>query len=234
MVKEQLKTETAAPQCPVGEHDCLLIVEILRLRQQLADLYEQARTDPLTGLSNYRNFLDSLAREMERSQRSGQPTSLIMLDLDHFKQVNDTFGHEIGNLALSHVARLITQSLRKLDIPCRYGGEEFAVILPDTALPAGVQVAERLREVIETTPLPVDGQKLKITASLGISTYSMTQQKTAEELIRQADDHLYQAKQKGRNRVCHAGLPAAAEVGRAEKEALSKLFGRNRKNRTSS
>lgn len=233
-VEEQQKTNTAAPECPVGHDDCDLIAEVTRLKRELADLSTQVRTDPLTGLANYRHFLATLAQEMERTQRSGQPTSLIMLDIDHFKRVNDTWGHEIGNQALVHIAGLMVQSLRKLDIPCRYGGEEFAVILPDTTLRAAAPVAERLRELIEKSPLPLAGQELRITASLGISTYLMSSPESPEELVQQADDFLYQAKQDGRNRVRHAELPSTDEVSQEEKDTLSQLFSLNRNNRTSS
>lgn len=234
-VEEQLKTNTtAAPECPVGHDNCDLIAEVTRLKRELADLSTQVRTDPLTGLANYRHFLATLSQEMERTQRSGQPTSLIMLDIDHFKRVNDTWGHEIGNQALVHIAGLMVQSLRKLDIPCRYGGEEFAVILPDTTLRAAAPVAERLRELIEKSPLPLAGQELRITASLGISTYLMSSPESPEELVQQADDFLYQAKQDGRNRVRHAELPSTDEVSQEEKDTLSQLFSLNRNNRTSS
>ncbi|WP_321393583.1 GGDEF domain-containing protein [uncultured Desulfuromusa sp.] len=185
------------------------------------------RTDSLTGIANYRSFFQALEQEIERTQRSGQPTSLIMLDIDFFKKVNDQWGHEVGNQALIHLSSLLQQTIRKLDIPCRYGGEEFAVILPDTTLTASVPVAERIRQGIEKAPLEVAGKLLKMTVSLGIATFNETgQQKvTVAELVKQADEYLYQAKESGRNRVCHATLPSIDIVSTEEKKALSQLFG---------
>lgn len=224
-MEEEQTNQPSAPTCPVGQNDCEILADVFDLRERLDNLSAQVRTDPLTGLGNYRFFLESLIQEIERTQRSGQPTSLIMLDIDFFKKVNDTWGHEIGNQALVHIAGLIVRSIRKLDIPCRYGGEEFAVILPDTSLRDGVPVAERIRALIEETPLPLAGQELEMTVSLGLSTYLDNQQITPEELVQHADDYLYQAKQSGRNRVCHAELPRIAAVSSEEKGVLSELFG---------
>jgi diguanylate cyclase (GGDEF)-like protein len=211
--------------CPVGVTDCPALAEAGELRLQVADLAAQSRTDTLTGLANYRSFREALDQEMERTQRSDQPTSLIMLDIDFFKQVNDTWGHEVGNRALVHLASLMVQTLRKLDIPCRYGGEEFAVILPDTDLAASLPVAERLREAIAATPVPVAGQELALTVSLGLSCYTSKEKQSAEELIQEADNYLYRAKESGRNRTCHAEIKAVAAVSPDERQALADLFG---------
>ncbi len=213
------------PICPVGEIDCPIVTDVVELRQSIAELSNLVRTDPLTGIANYRYFFQALEQEIERTQRSGQPTSLIMLDIDFFKKVNDQWGHEAGNQALIHLSRLLQQTVRKLDIPCRYGGEEFAVILPDTNLAACLPVAERIRQMIEVSPLNVDGQPLHMTVSLGISTFSDGQETSVEDLVKQADKYLYQAKESGRNRVCHAKLPRIDIVTTEEKQALSKLFG---------
>ena len=118
-----------APICPVGETDCPLVAEVSELRHNLVELSNLVRTDTLTGLANYRYFVQELGQEIERTQRSMQPTSLIMLDIDFFKKVNDQWGHEVGNQALKHLAQLLRQAVRRLDTPCRYGGEEFAIIL---------------------------------------------------------------------------------------------------------
>lgn len=219
------KTTNNQPQCPTGEGECHIIDELVDLRQALAELSELVRTDPLTGLANYHYFSQALEQEIERTQRSGQPTTLIMLDIDFFKKVNDQWGHEVGNQALIHLAKLMLQTVRKLDIPCRYGGEEFAVILPNTDLSASVQVAERLCQTIAETPLPVAETQLRLTASLGIATYHLGETATTEELVQKADRYLYQAKQAGRNQVCHAELPLTEVVSRNEREALFKLFG---------
>ena len=148
-----------------------------------------------------------------------------MLDIDFFKKVNDQWGHEVGNQALVHLSRLLQQTVRKLDTPCRYGGEEFAVILPVTNLAACLPVAERIRQRIEESPLDVAGQPLRMTVSLGITTYTDRQEITAEDLVKQADQYLYQAKEAGRNRICHAELPSVDIVTTEEKQALSELFG---------
>ena len=223
--EEAHKPQQAPPICPVGETDCGIISEVAELRQKFTELSSLVRTDTLTGIANYRYFLQALEQEIERTQRSGQPTSLIMLDIDFFKKVNDQWGHEVGNQALIHLSRLLQQIVRKLDIPCRYGGEEFAVILPDTNLAACLPVAERIRQGIEKSPLDVAGQPLQMTVSLGIATYTDKQETTVEDLVKQADQYLYQAKESGRNRVCHAQLPSIDIVTTEEKQALSELFG---------
>jgi diguanylate cyclase (GGDEF)-like protein len=216
--------------CPVGELDCPIAAEVEELRGRLNELSELVRTDPLTGLANYRYFVDTCEREIERTQRSEQPTSLIMLDIDHFKRVNDQWGHENGNQALKFIADILRQSVRRLDIPCRYGGEEFAIILPDTSLSDSVPVAERIRRQIAAAPLLLDEGELQLTASLGISVYTNAGRTTPEELVKQADQYLYLAKQEGRNRVCHAELPIIDVVSREERDALSSLFGHGSKN----
>ncbi len=222
-------TETGRPLCPDGGSECRLFDELVELRQSVDELSQLVRTDPLTGLANYRYFCQALEQEMERTRRSGQPTTLIMLDIDHFKKVNDDWGHEVGNQALIHVSRLMRQTVRKLDIPCRYGGEEFAIILPNTLLSASIPVARRLRQTIEKVPLRVADKRLQLTASLGIDTFSADQDASVEELVQRADHYLYQAKQEGRNQVRHASLPPADIVSREEKDDLFKLFGSGQK-----
>ncbi len=223
--QESYQTPPPAPICPVGESDCQFVIEVAKLRYDLAELSKLVRTDTLTGIANYRYFVQALEQEIERTQRSMQPTSLIMLDIDFFKKVNDQWGHEVGNQALIHLSKLLQKALRKLDIPCRYGGEEFAVILPDTILAASLPVAERIRHEIEVSPLDVDGKLLHMTVSMGIATYVDTAPITVEEFVRLADSYLYEAKKSGRNRVCHAELPRIEIVTTEEKQALSALFG---------
>ena len=224
--QEELRPPHAIhPICPVGETDCAIAIEVAELRQDLSELSDLIRTDTLTGIANYRYFIQALEQEIERTQRSGQPTSLIMLDIDFFKKVNDQWGHEIGNQALIHISSLLQQTVRKLDIPCRYGGEEFAIILPDTPLTASIPVAERIRKSVEEVPLDVSGQLLKMTVSLGITTYTEQQKITVAELVKQADEYLYRAKESGRNCVCHPDLASIEVVSTEEKQALSELFG---------
>ena len=118
-------------ECPVGESNCCWIDEVQNLQQQVAELSELVLTDGLTGLYNLRHFKKVLLAEMDRSKRSGIPTCLVMIDLDHFKDVNDTYGHETGNLVLKNVADILTSELRTTDVVCRYGGEEFVVVFPE-------------------------------------------------------------------------------------------------------
>ncbi len=215
-------------RCPVGEDHCVYIDELVELRLLNDKLLELVRTDTLTGIYNYRHFRRSLEHEMERSRRSGQPTALILVDLDHFKNVNDTWGHEIGNDALVQTANLMRTAVRKLDIPCRYGGEEFIIILPSTDLLISIQVAERLRNLIASTPLPVPGGEIRLTASLGVDVFTAEQGDSPEDFVKRADALLYRAKNEGRNRVCHAVSDlgeAEAQVTREEKDALFGLFG---------
>ncbi len=225
MAIKQEGLQSSPPICPVGETDCPIALEVAGLHQKLADLSNLVRTDTLTGLANYRYFVQALEQEIERTQRSGQPTSLIMLDIDFFKKVNDQWGHEVGNQALIHLSRLLQKTVRKLDIPCRYGGEEFAIILPDTTLAASIPVAERIRLEIEKSALTVAAGSLHITVSQGIATYADGQKTTVEDLVKQADHYLYQAKESGRNRTCHAEPAGIDIVTTEEKQALSELFG---------
>jgi len=219
---------TATPNCPVGETTCNIIDELSALRLEVAELTELVHTDTLTGLNNYRHFTKALDYEMERTQRTGQATALIIVDLDFFKKVNDTWGHEIGNLALIQTSKLLKQATRKLDIPCRYGGEEFVIILPSTDLLTGMQVAERLRARIEATPLHADSHEISLTASLGIDVYLGGRQESQENFIKRVDALLYQAKDGGRNQVCSGSrtdIQSDTTVSADEKDALFGLFG---------
>ncbi len=167
-----------------------------------ACLFEQVQrlavTDPLTNLHNRRYFFEVAHREMERARRYESPLSLIMIDIDRFKDVNDTHGHLIGDLVLRHIAERLKAQLREIDVLCRYGGEEFVILLPDTNLEAAYQVAERLRQTIVQTPIQADGKQVKVTTSLGVA-YMDADCHQIDELIRYADQALYQAKSAGRN-----------------------------------
>ncbi|MBM89229.1 MAG: GGDEF domain-containing protein [Gammaproteobacteria bacterium] len=193
----------AKDPCPAGSEVCTNIVELQRLREEITYLASLVRTDELTGLYNYRYFYQTLSLEMERVRRSGQPASLIMCDLDHFKSINDIYGHEVGNLVLSHIASLIQKAIRRLDIPCRYGGEEFAIILPDTALPQGVRLANRLRLIVGKALINAGDLVFGVEASFGVATYARGDCFNEKEFVDMADGYLYMAKQQGRNCVCH-------------------------------
>lgn len=223
--------QTSAPEpplatCPVGVISCPFPSGIEALLEEIEQLNLQLGTDALTGVANYRSFMETLELEVERSRRNGRPTSLLMIDIDHFKKVNDIHGHEIGNQALAHLASVLNGQVRKLDVVCRYGGEEFAVVLPETDLHAAIPVAERIRLSLAETPLQQGALQLKLTASLGLATYQPYSLSSVAELISQADHYLYEAKQSGRNRLCHTDLTLVKEISHEEKQALSHLFGR--------
>jgi|TARA_B110000438_G_scaffold21947_1_gene19900 diguanylate cyclase (GGDEF)-like protein len=184
--------------------NCTKLGEVDQLREEVRRLAAMVRTDELTGLFNYRYFSEALSLEMERTRRSGQPTCLIMCDLDHFKSINDIHGHEVGNVVLTQISSLIRNTIRRLDIPCRYGGEEFALILPDTNLRQGVHLANRLRFIIEHSPVSAGNLVLEIEASFGVHVYNHGDKSAEKEFIDRVDGFLYTAKQEGRNRVCHA------------------------------
>ncbi len=211
------------PRCPVGEPSCEWLDEVGQLRQQIDELSELVSTDALTGLFNFRHFKTVLQAEMDRSKRSGIPTSLVLLDLDHFKAVNDSHGHEVGNLALKHLANILTSEVRTTDIVCRYGGEEFAMIFPETHLNLAVKVAERIRLEIQNNPVPLDDGEIKLTASMGASVYMKTSVLDIDDFVDSVDKYLYEAKQSGRNCICHidySDLRAVTEVGVDERAML--------------
>jgi two-component system chemotaxis response regulator CheY len=172
---------------------------ILDLEARLANL---TRHDPLTGLYNRKALYEIAQAELSRAVREGTPTSLVTLDLDHFKAVNDHFGHAVGDQALRHVAKILLQSNRVYDYVGRWGGEEFLVLLPNTNLVEAAVVTERMRLNIEVIPLRLpDGGVVELRASFGISSTDDTSF-LLETLLTQADKALSQAKASGRNRVC--------------------------------
>lgn len=211
--------------CPECQADCSHLTEIRKLREEVNQLQALVRTDELTGLFNFRYFSHAIELEMERTRRSGQPTSLIMFDLDYFKDINDDYGHEAGNTVLTHVADIVRKTLRRLDIPCRYGGEEFTIILPDTSLTDGILLANRLRVIIEASTIVYEGKELKVTASFGVDRYGTGDPRTDKEFIEKVDGFLYRAKDEGRNRVCHVTeADQSYGVSNDEKDALMDLY----------
>lgn len=206
--------------CPVHGDTCPFSDKLEVLQQEVKRLNTQLRIDELTGLYNYRHFLQSLDLEMERSRRSGHPVSLAIMDLDHFKSFNDRWGHEAGNQALLHVARILRNSLRRLDIPCRYGGEEFAIILPSTSLNAAIKLAERLRLRIAESVLHMDNQELVVTASFGVDCMKSTERIDVPGFVARTDHWLYEAKKDGRNSVRHAPEYPETQVNKDERDLL--------------
>jgi diguanylate cyclase (GGDEF)-like protein/PAS domain S-box-containing protein len=177
----------------------------LKLRDALREL---ALRDGLTGLYNRRYMEDALNREIHRAERSGKPLSVVMIDIDHFKQFNDKFGHDAGDFVLNAVARAIMKKIRPSDMACRYGGEELAVVLPEASLEIACTRAEQMRLAIRDTNLTHMGQTLPApTASFGVSVYPAHGTKPVD-LLKAADEALYRAKRDGRDRVCTAlGTP---------------------------
>lgn len=209
--------------CPVDAPDCEWLDEITRLRQEILDLSELVATDALTGLYNFRHFKNVLQAEMDRSKRSGIPTSLVMVDIDFFKAINDTHGHEVGNVVLQHIAAILKNEVRTTDIVCRYGGEEFAMIFPETHLRLAVKVADRIRETIAMTPVHCNGEDISVTASMGASVYIKTSTLDVVDFVDSVDKYLYEAKQSGRNCICHidyADLRRVTEVSVDERAML--------------
>jgi diguanylate cyclase (GGDEF)-like protein len=162
-----------------------------------------ARTDALTGLSNRRVFHETLDAEIRRSRRYRLPVTVLMLDLDHFKDVNDSYGHMLGDLVLERVGGIVRHAVRDADAACRFGGEELAVVLPETAREGGYAVAERIRHRVEQAfrGRPIDGHDISMTISAGLATFP-DDGLHAEALLARADEALYGAKHAGRNRVC--------------------------------
>jgi diguanylate cyclase (GGDEF)-like protein len=164
------------------------------------EIHSLALTDPLTGLQNRRSLFNLGRIEFARSSRLYRPFSCLMLDIDHFKQFNDTYGHPTGDQVLGQVAECAKRSIREVDLIGRYGGEEFLFFLPETDLLTAQRVAERLRASIEKMPIRVSEQELHVTVSIGVSRKDENTLEL-ETLIARADQALYIAKHKGRNRV---------------------------------
>lgn len=208
-------------QCPRGE-SCPLSEELVQLRNRINELEQFAQTDGLTGLFNKRYFDANLRQELERTQRTGMPTTLILLDVDHFKRFNDNYGHLAGDSVLQHLANILKANTRNLDIPCRYGGEEFAIILPSTPLLVGVQVAERLRALLAASTVTFDQHALDVTASFGIDSSTFEQHDSPTDFLQRVDNLLYAAKKAGRDCVKHAPPKprSSHEVTPSERDAL--------------
>ncbi|MCX4242885.1 GGDEF domain-containing protein [Paraliomyxa miuraensis] len=166
-------------------------------------LYESATRDPLTQAYNKRAFNEQLDKDFSHAQRHDLPLSLVMLDVDHFKRINDTHGHPAGDHVLQRLAATIMASLRTEDAFCRVGGEEFAVIMRDCTEGEATQLAERLRRLVASTQFVYGGQVLPVTISLGVASFVQGRHSRTIDLVEEADRCLYEAKRRGRNRACH-------------------------------
>ncbi len=187
----------------VSEINAELQGEIVRRQALEEELKRQATTDPLTGLFNRRQYEILFNRERDRCARQKQPISLCVVDLDHFKRVNDNYGHDVGDLVLKHVASLFSHTLRHMDVVGRFGGEEFILILPETDLEQALLVVNRLREELEASPLQSPRGEITMTATCGVTLVTSDDMDVAA-VIKRADQALYEGKRAGRNRVVTA------------------------------
>ena len=186
--------------------------EVQKARAQLEQLAIQ---DELTGLYNYRYLHTRLAEEFKRSERYRDPLACAMVDIDHFKAINDKHGHDVGDLVLAEVARRLRGAVREIDVVARYGGEEFLLVLPSTHFSGALTVADRVWRAVSSTPFATNGTEQAVTVSVGVALFPSRDVKTKDQLIKAADRALYQAKSEGRNRICvfqHQGYIYEPEV----------------------
>jgi diguanylate cyclase (GGDEF)-like protein len=203
-----------------------LLEKIAHLHNENIKLRSKALIDKLTGLYNHRFFSAQLETEMARTRRTGLSCTLLMIDLDNFKRLNDTLGHTEGNKFLSSIAGSIRENVRPTDAACRYGGDEFMIILPATTINYAARTAQRLKNAIEKLSEPLH---LGISASIGIAEFTVTLSWGVDEFINAADSAMYESKKKGKNRISVAegkGLDEgeAGLVSPEEKEALFKVY----------
>ena len=174
--------------------------DITKRKQMETQLIRMATIDALTGISNRKNFFDIGEREIRLAARYEKPISVLMIDIDYFKQFNDAFGHDLGDQVLTRLGGVLVETLRDTDIFGRIGGEEFAAVLPETDLNGALEVAERLRSNVETHTLEHEGETLTITISIGVSQFN-PKDGTLPATLKRADIAMYEAKHAGRNRV---------------------------------
>ena len=173
--------------------------DVQAAKEKLAHL---AVHDELTGLYNYRYLHTRLNEEFKRAERYRDPLACAMIDIDHFKQVNDTHGHAVGDAILREVSSRLRAAVREIDVVARYGGEEFLLVLPSTHFSGALTVADRVWRSMSTTPIEVDGREHSITISLGVALFPSRDVRTKDQLLKASDKALYQAKADGRNRIC--------------------------------
>jgi len=187
----------------VSDRTRALRTAMVQLEHANTRLESLSTTDPLTGIGNRRYFDARFAKEWSRGIRTGLPLSILMIDVDHFKRLNDTYGHPVGDDCLEHIAHCIqTQVGRANDTVARYGGEEFVVILPHTLLADATSVAKRIHEAVGKLSIPADNDWLRVTVSIGVASCVPNQQLQADAIVNAADQKLYEAKHAGRNQVC--------------------------------
>jgi diguanylate cyclase (GGDEF)-like protein len=180
------------------EHLGRVLAMAIRNCKLFREVQNQAHTDVLTGLRNYRAFHETLRTEMHRSQRYGRPLGLIMLDVDSFKELNDKFGHQAGDAALTELGKVIRAATRREDFAARYGGDEIAILLPETAPPGCLSVVRRLVSSVREHKFVFDGKRLPFSISVGVAFFKPDMSIT--QMVGAADGALYKAKQGGRDR----------------------------------
>lgn len=203
--------DTPAPMGAEGRHQnrelartvADLEAQLRHATEALETALRESRTDPITQLRNRRAFEEDLAQQLSLRERYGTPFSLLMLDIDHFKSINDEYGHPGGDELLRQFAALVSRTHRRSDCAARYGGDEFTLLLPQTPEEGAVAIAQRLRQTVEAEPFRIERIELRIRVSAGVAEARSGD--TAEELVSRADRALYGAKASGRNRVCRAG-----------------------------
>jgi len=181
----------------------VMLNDVTALKETEETLRRLSLTDSLTGASNRRHFIEAAEREVERAHRYHRPLSMLMLDLDHFKRINDTHGHHVGDEALKAFTAICQRTLRRNDVLGRMGGEEFAILLPETDTAGARRLAERIRHLVMQAAVPADGDIVRFTVSIGVASCRGGEH-TVDSLLSCADEALYQAKHAGRNRVVGA------------------------------
>jgi two-component system cell cycle response regulator len=195
---------------PFDERELLARVDnLLRVKKAHDEMVESKKRleqlaiqDELTGVYNYRYMHTRLAEEFKRAQRYRYPLACAMIDIDHFKQFNDEFGHDVGDAVLREVATRIGQAVREVDVVARYGGEEFLLVLPNTHFAGALTVADRVWRSVGGKPVPMADRKHRVTVSVGVSLYPSRDIKSKDQLLKSADEALYRAKNEGRDRIC--------------------------------
>jgi two-component system, cell cycle response regulator len=203
-----------------------LLPRLLKLEKENHHLKSLSTTDELTGVHNKRFFNKQLKIEIARTKRTGQPFCLMFIDLDNFKSINDTLGHHKGDEFLVKLCQLINQKIRPTDYACRFGGDEFTIIMPSTSILDGIFIAQRWHDLIEQIALQM---KLNVSSSIGIDEFDPSSELTADEFLDKVDKEMYNAKSTGKNKISYPGLlrihPAdTRSVTPAEKDALYQAF----------
>jgi diguanylate cyclase (GGDEF)-like protein len=187
-------------------------VDITERKYAEMELERLARTDMLTGITNRRHFFELAESQFGVAQRYDHQLAILMLDVDHFKSINDQYGHLAGDFILHFVAQQCQNSMRSTDIFARYGGEEFICLLPEQTEKGAVELAERIRQLLEQTEVTYEAHRLRVTASFGLALIETESSLTLEQMIDRADQALYQSKRDGRNRIT-VWQPAPSEKG---------------------